>query len=446
MRYHKGMKPRPKAPKVEEYIANPSTDLVQVLLHSAAEANRTDRYLSWDALRYRKPPEGLDSAAWWVGIKLHRMQARQALPLLDKKGNPFSFTVTRMMQSLLHLIDMQGGGSLHTRTPNALNETDRNRYLMTSLMEEAIMSSLLEGAVVTRAEARELLRSNRHPINEHERMVTNNYRTMQLILGWKDEALTPGRILSLHRSMTEGTIHQPEKAGSLRTNADKARIEATASGEVVHIPPPAEQLPQRLEALCTFANNDAEYMHPVLKAIVLHFWLAYDHPFIDGNGRTARALFYWSMLKAGYWLFEYISISQEIYKHAKSYYQAFTHSEEDENDLNYFLTDQLQTISQSISNLLEYLQRRTEEQKRLNDQLRNKQEFNHRQKALLSRLLKNPDYRTSVTAHCREFQTVRQTARTDLNSLVDAGLLLVHKEGNEFIYMPAANLKQLICS
>ena len=139
-------------------------------------------------------------------------------------------------------------------------------------------------------------------------------------------------------------------------------------------------------------------------------------------------------------------ISQEIYKHAKSYYQAFTHSEEDENDLNYFLTDQLQTISQSISNLLEYLQRRTEEQKRLNDQLRNKQEFNHRQKALLSRLLKNPDYRTSVTAHCREFQTVRQTARTDLNSLVDAGLLLVHKEGNEFIYMPAANLKQLICS
>lgn len=437
------MKPRPRAPKVEEYIANPTIPLVQVLLHSAAEANRADRYLSWEEIRYRKAPDGLDTRAWWVGIKLHRMQARQNLPLCDKKGVAFSYTVTRMMQALLHRIDMQGGGSIHTRHQNSINESDRNRYLMTSLMEEAIMSSLLEGAVVTRAEAKELLRSNRRPINEHERMVTNNYRTMQLILGWKDEPLTPARIRSLHRSMTEGTLPQ---AGELRTDADRVRVEASISGEVVHVPPPAEQLPERLQALCHFANDDTEYIHPVLKAIVLHFWLAYDHPFIDGNGRTARALFYWGMLKAGYWLFEYISISQEIYKHTKAYYQAFTHSEEDENDLNYFLTNQLSTINQSITNLMDYLQRRTEEQTRLSAQLKNKQGFNHRQKALLSQMLNNPEMTTSVTAHCREFQTVRQTARTDLNSLVEAGLLQVHKAGNEFIYSPVAEMKQLICS
>lgn len=439
------MKPRPKAPKVEEYIANPPIDLVQVLLHSSAEANRIDRYLSWNELRYRKAPAPLDTQAWWVGLKLHRMQARQTLPLQDKKGEAFSFSFTRMMQALLHSIDMQGGGSIHTRNQAALSEHDRNRYLMTSLMEEAIMSSLLEGAVVTRAEARELLRSNRPPINEHERMVSNNYRTMQLILGWKDTPLTPARILSLHRSMTEGTISPAEKAGALRTEEDKVRVEASVSGEIVHIPPPASLLAERLEALCNFANNpENEYMHPVIRAIVLHFWLAYDHPFVDGNGRTARALFYWAMLKAGYWLFEYISISQEIYRHAKSYYQAFTNSEEDENDLNYFITDQLGTINRSISSLLQYLQRRTEEQARLDSQLRHREDFNHRQKALLAQMLKNPDMKTSVTTHCREFSTVRQTARTDLNGLVQAGLLLVHKCGNEFIYTPTADLKQLI--
>lgn len=444
MRYHKGMKPRPKAPKVEEYIANPSTDLVQVLLHSAAEANRTDRYLSWDELRYRKPPEGLDSAAWWVGIKLHRMQARQALPIRDRKGAAFSYTVTRMMQSLLHQIDMLGGGILHSSNQHILSETDRNRYLLTSLMDEAIMSSLLEGAAVTRAEAKELLRSNRSPVNTHERMVTNNYRTMQLLMSWKDAPLTRERILSLHRTMTEGTI-PIEKSGALRTAADNVRIEASASGEIIHIPPPADMLPARLDALCSFANNeDGEYIHPVLHAIILHFWLAYDHPFIDGNGRTARALFYWAMLKSGYWLFEYISISQEIYRHAKSYYKAFIHSEEDDNDLNYFLTDQLTTINNSITNLMEYLERRSSEQAELNSRLKNRPEFNHRQKALLTRMLKNPDMRTSVTAHCREFNTVRQTARTDLAALVNAGMLLVHKQGNEFIYTPAAELKQLI--
>ena len=438
------MKPRPKAPKVEQYIPRPDIDLVQVLQLSAPEANRTDRYLSWEELRYRRAPQPLDSEGWWVGLKLHRMQARQALPLKDRKGVAFSYTVTRMMQSLLHQIDMQGGGILHASNQNLLSETDRNRYLLTSLMDEAIMSSLLEGAAVTRAEAKELLRSNRSPLNTHERMVTNNYRTMQLLMSWKDAPLTRERILSLHRTMTEGTIPL-EKSGALRTDADKVRIEASASGEIIHIPPSADTLPERLDALCAFANNeDGEYIHPVLRAIMLHFWLAYDHPFIDGNGRTARALFYWAMLKSGYWLFEYISISQEIYRHAKSYYNAFIHSEEDDNDLNYFLTDQLSTIHHSITSLMEYLERRSAEQTELNSRLKGRPEFNHRQKALLAEMLKNPDMRTSVTAHCREFNTVRQTARTDLAALVDAGMLLVHKQGNEFIYTPAANLKQLI--
>lgn len=42
--------------------------------------------------------------------------------------------------------------------------------------------------------------------------------------------------------------------------------------------------------------------------------IAYMHPFVDGNGRTARALFYWYMLKSGYWLTEYLSISRVIAK------------------------------------------------------------------------------------------------------------------------------------
>lgn len=436
------MKPRPKAPKHEEYIAQPDVNLIQVLRLSSTEANRMDRYLSWDELRYRKAPEGLDTAGWWIGLKLHRMQARINLPLQDKKGVPFSYTVTRMMQALLQQIDMQGGGTLQTKTLDILSAADRNRYLMTSLMDEAIMSSLLEGAAVTRAEARNLLSSNRRPTNEHERMITNNYLTMQLILNWKDDELTPARVLSLHRSMTEGTLPQ---AGTLRTEADKVRIEATVTGEVIHVPPAAEELPARLQALCDFANNKTgEYIHPVLQAIVLHFWLAYDHPFVDGNGRTARALFYWAMLKAGYWLFEYISISHTIYRHAKAYYQAFTNTEEDDNDLNYFLTNQLCAIRESINDLQNYLMQRIKEQKQLDSQLNNNQHFNHRQKALLTKLLKAPETAVSVNSHCLEYRTVRQTARTDLNMLAKAGLLTVQKIGKEFIYKAVPDIAQRI--
>ena len=411
------------------------------------EALRMDRYLSWQELRYRKAPEGLSKEQWWLGVKLHRTQARQSIPLRNARGKFFNFASTQYIQQCLHKIDRASGTMLLTDESTVFSVTERDKYLLTSLAEEAIMSSMLEGAVVTRSEARELIRSNRLPKDEHEQMVMNNYRTMRMILQHKDEPLTPAFILSLHRSMVEGTLRNPEKSGSLRQEEDKVCIEDTRSGDIIHMPPTAESLTERLEELCRFANGEdggEYYIHPIIRAIILHFQLAYDHPFVDGNGRTARSLFYWGMLHAGYWLFEYISISREIYAHSRSYYEAFMNTEEDDNDLNYFLTDQLTTINNSITNLMEYLERRSSEQAELNSRLKNRPEFNHRQKALLTRMLKNPDMRTSVTAHCREFNTVRQTARTDLAALVNAGMLLVHKQGNEFIYTPAAELKQLI--
>lgn len=413
------------------------------MTESAAEAGRTDRYLSWDELRYRKPPAGLSCEEWWVGLKLHRMQTRQNLPLEDKKGDPFSYALSHMVLSLLHRVDMAAGGNLSAANRGTLSEADRNRYLMTSVMEESIMSSVLEGAVVTRAQAKELIRSKRRPGTAHERMITNNYRTMQLILEWRNEPITPERILQLHHSMTEGTLENPAKCGSLRTEEDRVRIEAAVSGEIVHTPPPADQLPQIIEKLCEFANGGGEpYIHPALRAIILHFWLAYAHPFVDGNGRTARSLFYWSMLNAGYWLFEYISISQEIFRHSKSYYTAFTNSEEDMNDLNYFIIDQLRTMCSAIEHVLEYARNKADEQKRLSISLRGMACFNYRQKALLAYLLEHPDAETSVAAHCREYSTVRQTARTDLAALVDAGLLSVHKVARTFIYAPVPDLRQ----
>ena len=109
--------------------------------------------------------------------------------------------------------------------------------------------------------------------------------------------------------------------------------------EIFHDPPPAEQLDERMAAMCDFANGKIpnHFIHPVVRAIILHFWLAYDHPFVDGNGRTARALFYWLMLRNNYWLFEFISISQIIRKAPIKYGRAFLYTETDDNDLTYFI-------------------------------------------------------------------------------------------------------------
>ena len=75
-----------------------------------------------------------------------------------------------------------------------------------------------------------------------------------------------------------------------------------------------------IEALCDYANRETDdFEHPTIKAIALHCWLALIHPFADGNGRTARALFYLFMLKNDYWLFEYLSISRVILRRRAQY-------------------------------------------------------------------------------------------------------------------------------
>jgi len=431
-----------------ELIHDGANDILKIMKAAKPESLNMERYLSWPEILYRKAPDGLTTEQWWLGIKLHRAQARQDIPLYSAKGQAFSFAPTQYVQQYLHLIDRKGGNMVLTDANEIFCDRERDKYLLTSLEEEAIMSSMMEGAVVTRSEARQIIRDNRLPKNEHERMVINNYLTMKMILENKDKPLTPAFILSLHRSMVEGTLKTPEKAGALRGAEEKVYIEDVRTGDIVHMPPAADELPKRLEAICLFANGENEgkyYIHPVIRAIILHFQLAYDHPFVDGNGRTARALFYWCMLKAGYWLFEFISISRDIFNHPRYYYEAFLNTEEDENDLNYFIINQLKTILNSINDLIEHVRQKKDDKNTYHHALEwGFPSLNSRQKQVLLYFIHHPDTYTSVTAHCHTYNVVRQTARTDLNKLEKLGLLYSENISREFIYRPKPNLENLI--
>lgn len=442
------MKRRKAVPLLTELIKKESGNILEIMKASEQEALNMERYLSWQELQYRKAPKGLTSAQWWLGLKLHREQARQTIPLCSAKGKAFRYALTQSIHQKLHLIDRKGGNMVMTDASEIFCDRERDKYLLTSLEEEAIMSSMLEGAVVTRSEAQQIIRDNRLPKDEHERMVMNNYLTMKMILENKDKPMTPAFIQALHRSMVEGTLKNPEKAGAIRGAGDNVYIEDVRTGDIVHMPPAAKEIPERLEALCRFANGEDEtgyYIHPVIRAIILHFQLAYDHPFVDGNGRTARALFYWCMLKHGYWLFEFISISREIFHHSRHYYEAFLNTEEDENDLNYFIIHQLQTILNSIDSLVEYVQQKKKEKEQFRQKFeRGLPAINQRQRQVLLSFIHHPDLHTSVTAHCSTFNVVRQTARTDLSKLEKMGFLYSENISREFIYRPMPGLENLI--
>lgn len=309
---------------------------------------------------------------------------------------------------------------------------------MSSLIEEALSSSQLEGAVVTRSEAKDMLRSNRKPSNSHERMVLNNFRTMQMLEDIRGEELTPELIQEIHRRISEGTLDQPEDEGRFRTTEDVIRLVDEECGEVMDTPPSADQLPARLEKLCAFANDRdmTGYLHPVIRSILLHFWLACEHPFVDGNGRTARALFYWSMLRHGFWLFEFISIFHILLRAPKKYYRSFLHTETDDNDLNYFIIHQLRTLLSAIESLHQYIARKKGKLEEMRGLFAPGGGLNHRQLALVRHALKNSSAVYTVESHRASHRVAVQTARTDLEGLRSMGMLVRTKRGKAFCYHP----------
>ena len=215
-------------------------------------------------------------------------------------------------------------------------------------------------------------------------------------------------------------------------------------GEVFHEPPAAEQLPERMSLMCDFANSNTPkgFIHPVLRSIILHFWLAYDHPFIDGNGRVARALFYWSMLRHGYWLFEFVSISQIILKAPAKYGRAFLYTETDDNDLTYFILQQLNVIHRAMKELHSYIERKTAALQAVERRLHGITVLNHRQQALISHALRHPHQRYTFSSHQMSHNVVYQTARTDLLDLEQRGLLVGQKVGRTWYFKPVADIEE----
>jgi len=456
------MKTPVSPPEFEQLYENILETGAEVFLHlvqSSSPVDQKGRYLHWDKVRHLAAPENMTIEQWWLSLKSARRNLYQSVPLQDKQNKFFQYSTTAHILNELHWLDRHAAGSI--KSSNAItNIQTRNTYLVSSLIEEAINSSQLEGASTTRDVAKEMIRQNRNPKDKSEQMILNNYIAMQFIHQYKNEKLTPSIVNELHEILTRGTMDE-SAVGRFRTQTDDIHVIDRATQQYLHTPPAAGQLKNRMQQLCAFANSDVTdqqttgssntFLHPVVKAITLHFMLAYDHPYCDGNGRTARALFYWSMANQGYWLTEFVSISRIIKQSPAQYGRAFLYTETDDNDLTYFLVHQLDVIRKSVDDLqlflAEKLQAISEAEKLLvlNPRLNGK--LNFRQLALLRHALKHPRFSYIVEEHQRSHGISYDVARKDLLQMADSlKLLLKTKQGKRYFFVVPNDLEDRIAA
>ncbi len=374
-------------------------------------------YEYWDKAKYKKLPEGFTPQMLWANVKASRL--RSMIPVWNKYS--INLCVTSQMQRLCHEFDMKFGSFWEVEGDTQSSE--KKYYLSSSLMEEAIYSSKMEGASTTRIVAKDMLRKKKSPQNKSQQMIVNNYNTIQYIVEHKDEPLTEELLLTIHRLMTEKTLDSPEDAGRFRTN-DKVVVADMVEGDIIYTPPSFQEIPEFVESLCDFFNNDnpRTFIHPIIRGIIVHFMLAFMHPFVDGNGRTARALFYWYMLKEGYKLTEYMSISRVIAKSKSNYEKAFRYVENDGNDMGYFVAYNLGALEISFQQLRDYIQRKQREKSAASSFMM-AGNINQRQALVLQRLKEEPETIFTVKDVQEQFSVSSMTARKDLSDLVKQGYM-----------------------
>jgi len=387
-------------------------------------------YVHWDDLRRKKIP--YDPIAFWFVLRTIRSTKYREIQI---DGEKFPFYTPENFHKQLHLIDKASPASFDRLFGELPSEANREQYLGNSLMEEAIASSQLEGAATTRPVAKKILREGRKPKDTSERMIVNNYMTILRLKELRDKPLSPELLIEIHMAITQGTLQSERDELMFRTCNDIVVGSRADPTKIFHYPPDCEKIPAMIEDLCTFANEEDEFIHPIVKAIILHFLIGYIHPFVDGNGRTARALFYWYALKHHYDLLEYIAISR-IFVHAPAQYShAYQLTETDGNDMTYFIDFNIRIISRALEDLRQYLIRKKDEEAESLQLVEQIPDLSFRQAEILRDFIRHPTRYYAISEIAGKYKVSLPTARTDLLLLEEKGKLRKYQDGKRQVFM-----------
>lgn len=404
-------------------------------------------YLHWEHLKRKSwIPSAVSAEAFWYILKIFRRNKPFPTLIKPENGHFFLWEKLPRFEKTLHEIDVSLGGKIIETV--SLNEKQKREIITEGLIEEAISSSQIEGAHTTLEAAKKMIRENRMPADHSQRMILNNYKIMKRIEHeTKNEKLSLETLLSLHTELTSGTLKSKDQEGRFRTKDEKISIGNDIDNTTAFIPPHIDFVNKEIKHLIKFANDELDidgefnvFIHPVIKAIILHFWLAYLHPFVDGNGRMARALFYWYLLKKGYWMFAYLPISTCIKKSQAQYAKAYLYSEHDDNDLTYFIDYNIRKIEQAREHFKKFI--KTKNIGLSNESELNKKfpDLNPRQIRLIQFFKAKPNERTNMSSMIQIHGISSGTAVKDLRVMETQGLLYKRKSGLNVFYYPTEKL------
>ncbi|MBX3040098.1 MAG: Fic family protein [Bdellovibrionaceae bacterium] len=308
------------------------------------------------------------------------------------------------------------------------NSSFKDEFFMDSLIEEAITSALYEGANSTRAKAQELIESGDHPRSKDDWMLLNNYEAMKWIKQNRSADVTIDLVKKIHAIVSKNTLEGDDANFSGLFRNDTVYVRSSAN-EIKHEGIPYHLIDETLLEALELTTKHPRYFPKIIKGILLHYFIAYIHPFFDGNGRTARALFYFKVMKNGLSFVELLSVSAYLKNHGRQYEKSFEKVVGNEHDLTYFIDFNLDALLEAIKEVerkVEYLLSIKK--------LKGLFAISDNQIGLLQRLALNRFRKISIEDYAGQIGKSREIARQELKQLGEWGLVIEEKTGKKFVY------------
>ena len=367
----------------------------------------------------RRLPVSVSIRQFWPELERERRRHSQELPLPDQSGKPFWFVLTGGIEKQCDAI------AELARRDIAFTGPEFDALFQNAVVDEAVYSSVIEGAFNSREQAAEFIRRNKQPRNKSEQMVKNNYDALTYVLEHLEDEINEETILQIARIVTRS------EAEVQVTGYRDGAVYVTGREGVVYTPPQADAVPEMMRLLVEFIQKSE--LHPLLKACIAHFYFVYVHPFGDGNGRTARALSYMMLLQAGYDFFRYFSISGVVAEERGKYYRSMRNVEDSDGDMTYFIDAYSGMLARTVEKMEHHLKYHVLARQKLKA-LEQNGTLNERQLKGAKWLLEGSNSSVTVEAWRRKYKVVTETARRDLLALCDAGLLSRELDGRKAVF------------
>lgn len=379
------------------------------------------RYAPLEDIKYRLDKVGIPQSSWpKLKQKIQTYRKMSAIPFflnsIDKK---FWYFPSDSINKKIHHVESLGN-RLFDRIEN--HSSFKHEFLANAAIEEAITSAIYEGANSTRSKAKALIASGEKPKNKDEWMLINNYLAMKWI---KDNSTLPvssGLVLKIHEIVSKNTLE-----GDDANFCGKFRDDVVYVGS--HEGITYTKIEETLNEIIEQTTNHPRFIHSLIRGILLHYFIAYIHPFFDGNGRTARTLFYFKAIKNDLKFVELLSVSANLKEHGRRYEKSFDLVKEHELDMTFFIDfclDSLITALDKVEKKVNYLIDISS--------LIEKEGINSNQVSLLQRMALNKYRATSIEEYAEDIGKSREIARRELKDLLNKGYLREEKKGKKYIY------------